>query len=83
MPRLDLQPLDQIEDLGLRGHVERSRRLVSDEDVGVAGQRHGDADALAHAAGELEGVALGHALGIGDFHLPQQVDGTDARSSVV
>ena len=45
----------QIEDLGLDGHVEGGDRLVADEQVGVGHQGPGDADALALAAGELPG----------------------------
>ena len=41
----------QLEDLGLDHHVERGRRLVGDDHVGVAGQRQGDHRALPHAAG--------------------------------
>ena len=54
----DLQALDQVEDLGLGGDVERGRRLVGDQHLRVAGERHGDHRALPHAAGELEGVAV-------------------------
>ena len=50
---LALQPLDQLEDLRLHGHVERGRGLVGDQQLRVVGQRHGDHRALAHAAGEL------------------------------
>ena len=35
MPWLDLQPLDQVEDLGLGRHVERRGRLVGDQDAGL------------------------------------------------
>ena len=49
------------EDLRLHGDVERRGRLVGDEDVRVVGERHGDADALAHAAGEL--VRIGRRAG--------------------
>ena len=66
-PRL-LQRLQQREDLLLGGHVERRGRLVGDQDLGVAGQRRGDRDALAHAARELERVALGGAVVV-DPHL--------------
>ena len=48
----------QIEDLGLGGHVERGGRLVGDQQLGIAGQRHRDHRALAHAARKLEGVAI-------------------------
>ena len=41
------------QDLRLDGDVERRGRLVGDQQLGVAGQRHRDHHALAHAAGEL------------------------------
>ena len=47
-----LQVLQQVEDLRLDGDVERRRRLVGDQQRGLAGQRHGDHDPLAHAAGQ-------------------------------
>ena len=64
----DLDGLEQREDLALRGHVERRRRLVGDQDLRIAGQGGGDADALAHAPRQLERIALGHA-GIADADL--------------
>ena len=48
-----LQVLEQREDLRLHGDVERGRRLVGDEQVGLVGERHGDHHALALAAGQL------------------------------
>ena len=42
--------------------------LVGDQEVRVAGQRHGDHHALAHAAGELVRVVVDAALGIGNPH---------------
>ena len=47
------QPRQQLEDLRLHHHVERRRRLVGEQDRRVAGERHRDRCALAHAAGEL------------------------------
>ena len=38
--------------------VERAERLVEQQDLGVDGQRAGQADALLHAAGELVGVGV-------------------------
>ena len=55
---LPLQVLEQVDDLRLDRHVERGDRLVGDQQLGVQGQRAGDADALALAAGELVGVAV-------------------------
>ena len=48
-----LHVLEQVEDLGLDGHVERRHRLVADQHLGIEGQGPGDADALALTAGEL------------------------------
>ena len=46
--QLLLQPLDQVHDLGLDGHVEGGGRLVGDQQFGEAGQRHRDHDPLGH-----------------------------------
>ncbi len=64
----------QLEDLRLDRHVERGGRLVGDEQLRVAGERHGDHHALAHAAGELVRVLLRARLGRGDAHLAQHVN---------
>src|SRR5271166_48859 len=49
---LVLQQLDQFEDFSLHGYVEHGGRLVCDEQLRLAGERHGDHYALAHAARE-------------------------------
>ena len=56
-----LQRLHEVQNLRLDGDVERGGGLVGDQDIGLAGQRHGDHDALAHTAGEFVGILL-HAL---------------------
>ena len=48
-----LHVLQQVQDLGLDGHVQRRHRLIADQHLGIERQRPGDADALALAAGEL------------------------------
>ena len=48
----------EVEDLRLDGGVERGRRLVGDQEIGLAGQRHGDHHPLVHAAGKLVGIVL-------------------------
>ena len=48
---------EQLQDLRLHHHVERSRRLVGQQHLGLAGERHRDRRALAHASGELVRVA--------------------------
>ena len=52
------QPVDEVEDLGLHRDVERRRGLVGDEKCGIAGERHGDHDALALPAGKLVRIAV-------------------------
>ena len=64
--RLALEDAHEVEDLGLDRDVEGGGRLVGDEQLGLAGQRHGDHDALRHAAGELVRERLDAPLRIGD-----------------
>ena len=45
-----LQALHQFQNLRLNGHVQRGGRLVGDQNIGLAGQRHGNHDSLAHTA---------------------------------
>ena len=53
-----LQVAHEVEDLRLDRDVERGRRLVGDEQFRIARERHGDHDALAHAAGELVRIVV-------------------------
>ena len=55
---LALQAVEQVEDLGLDGHVECRDGLVAHDDLGAQGQGAGDVDALALAARELVGEAV-------------------------
>jgi hypothetical protein len=71
MPISSLERPHQVEDLRLDRHVERRRRLVGDQELRVARQRHGDHDALAHPARHLVGVVLDALPGLGD---PDQVE---------
>ena len=63
----------QVEDLRLDGDVERRGRLVGDQQLRPAGQRHGDHHALAHAAGELVRVVVHAPFRVGNLHQPQHV----------
>ena len=54
-----LEAAEGVEDLGLDGDVQGGDRLVGDDQVGLAGEGAGDADALALAAAELMGEAAG------------------------
>ena len=71
---LDPQRAHEVEHLGLDRGVEPGGRLVEHEQPRVARQRHGDHDALLHAARQLVRVALHHPLGIGDAHVAQRVE---------
>ena len=65
---------DQLEDLRLHGDVERGRRLVGDQQLGVVGQRHRDHRALAHAARELVRVGVDALARLGDADEVEQLD---------
>ena len=69
-----LDALEHLEHLGLHGHVEGGGRLVGDEQVGVVGDRHGDHDPLAHAAGELVRVLVDPLLRLRDADQVEQLD---------
>ena len=68
--------VDEVEDLRLDGDVERRGGLVGDQELGVARERHGDHDALPHAAGHLVREVAGALLGTGDAHDAQHLDGS-------
>ena len=53
VPVSSLQVAHEVEDLGLDRDVERGRRLVGDQQLRLAGERHGDHHALRHAARHL------------------------------
>ena len=50
--------VQQVEDAGLDGDVQGRGRLVQEDQVRAGGERHGDGDALFHAAGELVRVGV-------------------------
>jgi hypothetical protein len=65
-PEVLRQVLHELQDLRLDRDVERGRRLVGDDELRVAREPDRDHDALAHAAGELVGILVESALGIGN-----------------
>ena len=69
----------ELEHLRLDGGVQAGGRLVEDQQRRVLGQRHGDDDALLHAARELVRVAPHDAVRVGDLHLAQHLPGPLAR----
>ncbi len=81
--QVPLQPAHQLQDLRLDRDIQRRCRLVRDQEAGVAGEGHGDHDALPHPAGELVGM-LADALGrVGDPHQVQHLDGLPHRLFLV
>ena len=72
--RAVLDALEHLEHLRLDRDVERGRRLVGDEHVGLVGDRHGDHRPLAHAAGELVRVLLGALRRVRDADEVEQLD---------
>ena len=50
---LALQVAQEFENLRLDRDVERRRRLICDQEIRSAGERHGDHHALAHATRQL------------------------------
>ena len=76
-PLLDV--LQQLDNLRLHGDVERGGRLVGDQQVGLVGERHGDHDALALAAGQLVRIAAKPRLRVGNADLGEHFDDSPAR----
>ena len=62
-PRLRCRSVQKVDDLRLDRNIERRNRLVANDELGLRGERAGDADALPLAAGELVRVALARAPG--------------------
>src|SRR5882762_955895 len=78
-PAPRLQAGDQLQDLALHGDVERRGRLIGDEQLRLAGDRHGDHDALLLASGELERVGAELRLRLGEADLVQKLDRAQPR----
>ena len=69
----------QLQDLRLDRDIQCGGGLVADEDIRIGGQRDGDDDALAHAAGKLEGVLAVAPLRFRDADLGKQGKGAFFR----
>ena len=76
---LAVEPLEQGEDLRLHGDVERRRRLVGDQHLGLQRERHRDHRPLPHAAGELVRVVVDPPRRVGDADRVEQLDRPLAR----
>ena len=55
---------EDAEDVVLRDDVERRRRLVEDDDLGLQKEREGDHDALLHPSREFVRIAVHHARSV-------------------
>ena len=64
----------QLKNLRLGGHVQSGGRLVRDQQLGIAGQRHRDQRPLAQPATQLKGVLVHAVLGARDAYPAQQLD---------
>ena len=71
---LPLEVLQQVEDLGLHGDVERGGRLVGDQQRRVVDQPHRDHRPLPHAAGELVREVVDPAVGLRDADPVEHLD---------
>ena len=71
---LPLQLAQQIQDLRLRGDVQRRRRLVGDQQARIAGKRDRDHRPLAQPAAQFEGIFVDAAFGFRDAYAAQRFD---------
>ena len=77
--RFALQLVEQRQDLRLDRHVERGGRLVGDQQLRPAGERHRDHRALALPARQLVRKRVDAALRIGNAGAREQLDGARVR----
>ena len=78
---LRLEASEKLEDSGLEGGVESGRGLIGDDELGIAGDGHGDEDALLHPSAELVGIVLRALSRLGNAHLGEELDGPRAGSA--
>ncbi|GAA2874669.1 hypothetical protein GCM10010517_35390 [Streptosporangium fragile] len=81
-PALPVDLADDPEDRGLGDHVERGRRLVQHDEVGVEDEREHDAHPLAHATRQLVLVGVEHP-GAVQAHPAEQVPGLPDQGAQV
>ena len=65
--------VEDVQDLGLDGHVQGCRRLVGDDQIGSARQGHGDHRPLSHASRQLVRKGTGPQVGLFDPHSGEQI----------
>ena len=67
------QASDEFEHLSLDGHIERGRRLIGDEQLGLVGDGDGDHHALLLPARELVRIRAQPCARLGDADLVQEL----------
>ena len=80
-PEACLQRGEQIQGLRLDGHVESRGRLVRNQELWLARERHGDHHPLAHASGELVRILRHPALRRRDADKRKELDRAGPRRS--
>jgi hypothetical protein len=70
---------EQVEDLRLDGDIKSSGRLIGNQQLGIARQRHRDHDALAHATRELVRIVTHAPFRRRDMHQAQHLHGAIHR----
>src|SRR5262249_14975929 len=69
----------QVHDLALHRDIERRGRLIGDQELRLARDRHRDHHALLLAAGKLERIGLEPRLWLRDAYFREQLDGAAAQ----
>ena len=72
--------LDQIDNPGLNGHIQRGGGFIEDQQRGLGHQRHGDDDALLLAARQLVRIGLQDAVGVGQADISHDLAGVPTVS---
>ena len=72
------QLLQQIKDALLHGHIQCGGGFIGHQQVGAAGQCHGNHDALALPARELMRIFIQPLCGLGNAYALQQLGGAGA-----
>ena len=73
---LPVQLFQQLQDLGLDGHIQGRGGLIQQQQTGPGHDGRGDHGPLQHAAGELVGVLPVHALRVRQLHRRQGLQST-------
>ncbi|MNC42341.1 hypothetical protein D3C75_911540 [compost metagenome] len=71
--RLTFQLFEQVKNLRLNGSIQCGCRLIGNQQLRLAGERHGDHYPLAHPAAEFMRILLQPLLRIADTYLAQHL----------